>query len=500
MRSLRHAIPFVFSLGLLGGCNRHDAEEHPSALAESVVILADGPKGAAAVWGANYFPNIELVTQKGEKVHFFDDLVKDKVVALNFIYTSCPDACPMETARLVQVQKLLGDRMGKDIFFYSISIDPGHDTPEVLDAYSKKWKTGPGWTFLTGKEEDIVALRKKLGVYDADAKRTDHSLSMVIGNQKTGRWMKRSPFENPYVLADQLGSWLSNWSRPADAKRDYADAPQVRNISAGEEMFRARCEACHTVGGGDKTEVEEHRVGPDLLNVGKRRERAWLEKWLMHPDDMLKEGDPIAAKLFTDYKEIKMPNFRLQPGEVDNLLGYIEQESASAEYRAELAHAASASAAPAPAPAPIAPMGPVPAAAMASVNDMLTSYESLRDALAKDDLPAAQKAAKTIAENAKKAAADAGPAQKGLGELADGAASIATATDIDAARKAFGDVSKHVVALLVENADLRKGHFLFLCPMAKGYQKWVQTTATLNNPYWGKKMLTCGRELTAWEV
>ena len=71
---------------------------------------------AATPWGASYFPNIPLLTQDGEKVHFFDDLIRDKVVAINFIFTGCSDSCPVETARLRQVQKILGDRVGKDIF------------------------------------------------------------------------------------------------------------------------------------------------------------------------------------------------------------------------------------------------------------------------------------------------------------------------------------------------------------------------------------------------
>jgi protein SCO1 len=83
-------------------------------------------------WGADYFPNVELITQDGKVVHFYDDLIKGKVVVIDLIYTHCVDSCPLETARLVQVQKLLGDAVGKEIFFYSITIDPKRDTPQVL--------------------------------------------------------------------------------------------------------------------------------------------------------------------------------------------------------------------------------------------------------------------------------------------------------------------------------------------------------------------------------
>src|SRR5262245_50159286 len=90
-------------------------------------------------WGAGYFPNVTLTNQDGKAVRFYDDLIKGKIVAVNLIYTTCQYACPLETARLAQVQKLLADRMGRDVFFYSITIDPEHDTPAVLKDYAAKF-------------------------------------------------------------------------------------------------------------------------------------------------------------------------------------------------------------------------------------------------------------------------------------------------------------------------------------------------------------------------
>ena len=114
-------------------------------------ILSNAPTiSTASPWGKNYFPNVPLITDEGKTVHFFDDLIEDKVVVINFIYTSCPDTCPLETAQLVRVQKLMEDRVGKDVFFYSISIDPTTDTPEVLKEYKKRF--GAKWTFLTGEK------------------------------------------------------------------------------------------------------------------------------------------------------------------------------------------------------------------------------------------------------------------------------------------------------------------------------------------------------------
>ena len=286
-------------------------------------------------WGADYFPNIPLVTQDGETVHFFDDLIKDKVVMINLIYTTCRDTCPLETARLKVVQKILGDRVGKDIFLYSISIDPKHDTPEVLKAYAEKFRIGPGWLFLTGKEDDIVLLRKKLGVYREDEDRNanfdDHDISLVIGNQKTGQWIKSSPFDNPHMLAEKVGSWLHNWKMPTKNERNYADAPKLRDLSRGESLFRTRCVACHTIGGGDLSQSEEGDVGPDLLGVVQKRDRGWLERFLAEPDKMIEEKDPLALSLLEEYNNLPMPNLRLGDIEIEALLKFIEEETSRVE-------------------------------------------------------------------------------------------------------------------------------------------------------------------------
>jgi protein SCO1 len=288
--------------------------------------VATAAASGSSIWGADYFPNIPLVTHEGKEVRFFEDLIKDKVVSINFIYTSCPDACALETARMREVQKILGDRVGRDVFLYSITIDPEHDTPEVLNEYAGKFQIGPGWLFLTGKKADITLLRKKLGLYseeDANRDLSEHNLSQMIGNQATGQWIKVSPFENPYIMATKIGNQLHNWKMPANVKRDYADAPKVRNISAGENLFRTRCASCHTIG----AVPVQPPIGPDLLDVTRKRDRAWLNRWMAEPDKMLAEKDPLAMAMLAEYRNIPMPNLRLNKVEIKALLTYIEEES-----------------------------------------------------------------------------------------------------------------------------------------------------------------------------
>lgn len=305
-------------------------------LAGAAILSYNRPSPAAEsgrggeMWGASYFPNVPLVTHDGQQVRFFDDLIKGKVVLLNFIYTTCPDTCPLETARLLEVQRILGGRLGKDVFFYSITVDPENDTQPVLKAFADNWGIPAGWKFLTGAPADLILIRRKLGVSIADVKSrelADHDLSLVLGNQATGRWMKRSPFENPYVLANQLGSWLHEWKTASAEKRDFAEAPELRQISTGEDLFRTRCAACHTIGRGDVLEVAERRIGPDLYGVVEQRDRAWLTRWLAEPDEMLAEKDPLATALLARYRNIPMPNLQLTETDVDKLIGYMDQES-----------------------------------------------------------------------------------------------------------------------------------------------------------------------------
>ena len=277
---------------------------------------------AESIWGADYFPNTELVTHEGKTVKFFDDLIKDKVVAINFIYTSCPDVCPLETAQLTRVQEILGDRIGKDVHFYSITIDPENDTPEVLAEYRERF--GAKWTFLTGDKQEIIGLRRKLGLYvegiDNGPNKNNHNVSMIIGNQKTGRWMTRSPFENPHVLADQMGNWLSGWVSKQEGD-DYDNAPELRPLTLGEPMFRTRCATCHSVDGVEN----DNDIGPDLLGVTKRREQKWLISWLRSPDKMIANKDPIALALLKKYNNLPMPNLRLNQQEVMELITYMDE-------------------------------------------------------------------------------------------------------------------------------------------------------------------------------
>src|SRR6185369_9542661 len=293
-----------------------------AALLAIAAVLWVGCAVAANRWGADYFPNVPLLTQDGRTVRFHDDLLKGKSVVVNLIYTQCSNSCPLETAKLAQVQRLLAGRVGKDVFFYSISIDP-FDTPELLKAYADKFGVGPGWLFLTGKEADIALIAKKLGLSSLNdpADRDGHLPSLMIGNEPAGQWMRNSGLDNPRFLATQISMLLDGGKNPSGAS--YALARPIHGLDPAGHMFDQRCSACHTIGQGDA-------VGPDLSGVTERRQRAWLERYLAEPDKMLVERDPIATALFDKYKTVRMPNLHLSQDEIAALFAYLKAQGSTA--------------------------------------------------------------------------------------------------------------------------------------------------------------------------
>ena len=303
----------------IAGCRRISAR---LLLTAALLLLGANPTITTARLNSDYFPNVPLINQDGKTLHFYDDVIKGKVVSINFMFTSCGDSCPLETAKLRELQKRLGEFAGKDVFMYSITVDPKRDTPPVLKAYMEKFEVGPGWEFLTGKKEDIDLIRKKLGMYlEGEDELSDHNINFILGNETTGQWMKKTPFDVPESLVATLLGRLQKRPLGPMAKLDsYANAPTVSRARPGEELFVTRCSACHTIGKGDK-------LGPDLFAVASNRDRLWLMRWLQEPDVMLAEKDPLAMALYTKYNNVPMPNLQLQSQDILDLITYMQEET-----------------------------------------------------------------------------------------------------------------------------------------------------------------------------
>jgi protein SCO1/2 len=148
------------------------------------------PVGSAQVRSAaeKYFSDVELINQDGQKMRFYRDVLKDKVVVINTFFTTCTGVCPPINRNLEKVQEALGDRLGKDAFLISMSVDPETDTPSRLKEYSRRFRARPGWIFLTGKKENVDWALYKLGQY-VEAK-DGHTNIIIIGNEPKGLWKK----------------------------------------------------------------------------------------------------------------------------------------------------------------------------------------------------------------------------------------------------------------------------------------------------------------------
>ena len=150
-----------------------------------------------------YFTDLELVTQNGESVRFFTDVLKDKVVLINFVFTHCQDACPLITRKLLTARSMLDEEVNIRVHFISISIDPERDTPASLREFMTKFKVpADNWVFLTGGKENVNHIVKKLGQFTPDVE--EHSTLLLAGNVKERHWVKIPPTVPPVGIAEKL--------------------------------------------------------------------------------------------------------------------------------------------------------------------------------------------------------------------------------------------------------------------------------------------------------
>jgi cytochrome oxidase Cu insertion factor (SCO1/SenC/PrrC family) len=169
----------------------------------ATVLAQEAASPAEEQRARDYFTNIELVNQDGKTVRFFDDVLKDKVVVVNFIFTNCEGACPLMTHKLTLVRDKLEGHIGKPIQFVSLSLDPQRDTPAAMKEFSKKHNADhEGWVFLTGKPDHLDAIIKRLGQYTNDIEA--HSTLVLAGNVNAAHWIKILPQEQPPAIAEKL--------------------------------------------------------------------------------------------------------------------------------------------------------------------------------------------------------------------------------------------------------------------------------------------------------
>lgn len=140
-------------------------------------------------------PDAELFNQDGKKIHFYSDLIKDKVVIVSLFFTSCSSICPMQGESLSKLQATLGDRLGRDVYLVSVSMDPEGDPPERLKIWGLQFGAKSGWTLVTGKKSEIDKVA--MALTGAPAVKGEHSPIVFVGSDKTGRWIRAYGLAEP---------------------------------------------------------------------------------------------------------------------------------------------------------------------------------------------------------------------------------------------------------------------------------------------------------------
>ncbi len=207
MKRFNHPRPALSGLSLalcgllLAPALRAEEPPHSCHEAPASAPTAESTAAGASAGSQIRIPDVNLLDHHGREVDFFTDLVEDQLVAVNFVFTTCTTICPPMGATFGKLERLL-DASGSDARLISISIDPAVDTPARLAAWGEKFDAGDRWTLVTGAPHEVNRLLKALGVFSPE--KTDHSPVALIGNAKTGEWLRTSGFTPPAQLVTEL--------------------------------------------------------------------------------------------------------------------------------------------------------------------------------------------------------------------------------------------------------------------------------------------------------
>jgi cytochrome oxidase Cu insertion factor (SCO1/SenC/PrrC family) len=214
----------------------------PAAAGNAPADAADA--AAAEAKARDYFSNVELVDQDGRSLKFYDEVLKDNIVVISFIFTNCQSACPLMTRNLTMIRDMLREDERRSIQFISISIDPLRDTPSAMKEFAQK-----GWLWLTGQPDDVNYITKRLGSYTDDPEM--HTTTLLAANVPNAHWTKIEPNVPPKMRHRDLRNGAVAARRTT---RQAAAAPFASVLAfAGIVMLLPDSGAL----GADLTEAEE---------------------------------------------------------------------------------------------------------------------------------------------------------------------------------------------------------------------------------------------------
>lgn len=154
--------------------------------------------------------DVDVVDQDGHAVRFYSDLIQDRVVAINFIFTSCQTICTLLGAKFAKIDRLLSQRHVADVTLISISVDPTNDVPGKLRQFAARYGTTEHWKLVSGEKRNVEQLLRALGEYTPD--KTAHTGRVLIG-RGDGSWIRADGLGSPEKIADLLANAAAQRSR-----------------------------------------------------------------------------------------------------------------------------------------------------------------------------------------------------------------------------------------------------------------------------------------------
>jgi cytochrome oxidase Cu insertion factor (SCO1/SenC/PrrC family) len=176
----------------------HDGETHGAA--KPALVTGDAAVEVEVL-------DLDLVDRNGKPVKFKSEALADRIVAIDFIYATCTTVCPLLSSVFANVQDLLGERLGKEVWFVSITIDPTRDTPRRMDAYARKFADGPGWIWLTGRKKTVDRVLAGLDAYSPEI--VEHPPMVLIGDAKRGVWTRLYGIPSPDDILARLDAFAA---------------------------------------------------------------------------------------------------------------------------------------------------------------------------------------------------------------------------------------------------------------------------------------------------
>lgn len=182
-----------------------DANPTHTARRNLISALAGGADAASKALRERRTPHLLLLDHNGHQRRFYSDVMQDRRVDLNVMYSVCSNVCSPATRNLIEARQLLGEQ-ARELHFVSMTLTPLTDTPQALRACRKLHGITDGWTFLTGAPHDMERVQRGLGFISDEAgdDLLSHSAMARFCDERYQRWTHINALAPPRTIARMI--------------------------------------------------------------------------------------------------------------------------------------------------------------------------------------------------------------------------------------------------------------------------------------------------------